>query len=144
VRVKDYLHTLIENIRAGHDPDVQLIEHIEDVAVEKDAATPLGLIVNEVVSNSFKHAFADGRKGTVSISLVAEAEGRARLTVRDNGVGFDPAVPARGIGRRLIDGFVVQLQGEAQERSEDGSEFTLVFPLARSPYSPAPANENEH
>jgi two-component sensor histidine kinase len=133
VRVKEYLHTLIESIRAGYNPDVKVVEEIEDVAVDKDAATPLGLIVNEVVSNSFKHAFADGRRGTVSISLKAQDDGRARLTVRDDGVGFDPAAPAKGIGRRLIKAFVAQLQGEAQQTAADGSEFTLTFPLARSP-----------
>jgi two-component system, sensor histidine kinase PdtaS len=132
VRVKDYLHTLIENVRAGYDPEIKVVEEIEDVAVDKDAATPLALIVNEVVSNCFKHAFADGRAGTVTISLVAEGEGHAKLRVRDNGVGFDPAAPGKGIGRRLIDGFAAQLQGEVHQTSGDGSEFALTFPLAKS------------
>jgi two-component system, sensor histidine kinase PdtaS len=108
-----------------------VVEEIEDVAVDKDAATPLGLIVNEVVSNSFKHAFADGRAGTVTVTLVAMDGGRAKLTIRDNGLGFDPSAPSTGIGRRLIRGFVAQLQGEAQT-SADGTEFTLTFPLAKA------------
>jgi two-component system, sensor histidine kinase PdtaS len=137
VRVKDYLHTLIDNIRAGYDPKVEVLEDIEDVAVEKDAATPLGLIINEVVSNTFKHAFSDGRAGEVSISLKAEGDGRARLTVRDNGVGFDPSVPSKGIGRRLVEGFAAQLRGESSHTSdESGSVFTLTFPLAREKGAP--------
>ncbi len=131
VRVKAYLHTLIENIRAGHDPGVTVIEDIEEVAVDKDAATPLGLIVNEVVSNSFKHAFADGRTGTVRVSLKSLGDGRAILTVSDNGVGFDPEAPAKGIGRRLIAGFTSQLQGEASQVNDNGSVFTLTFPVAK-------------
>lgn len=134
VLVKDYLHTLIENIRAGHGPEVEVIEDIEDVAVDKDAATPLGLIVNEVVSNTFKHAFSDGRAGTVRISLASLGDGRAQLTVRDNGVGFDPDAPTKGIGRRLIGGFTAQLKGESSHTSDaNGSVFTLVFLLAKEP-----------
>ena len=130
--VKDYLHTLVANIHAGHDPRVEVVEEIEDVAVDKDAATPLRLIVNEVVSNSFKHAFSDGRAGTVHVSLVSLGDGQAQLTVRDNGVGFDPDAPTKGIGRRLIGGFTAQLRGESSHTSDaEGSVFTLVFPLAR-------------
>ena len=132
VEVRDYLRKLIENIQAGYDPDLKVAVEIEDVAVDKDSATPLGLIVNEVVSNAFKHAFTDGRQGVVTITLVAEDENRARLTVRDNGVGFDPEAPAKGIGRRLIVGLTAQLQGESRHVSDvDGSVFTLTFPLAR-------------
>lgn len=132
VEVREYLHKLIENIQAGYDSELNVEVQIEDLVVDKDAATPLGMIVNEVVSNAFKHAFKDGRPGTVSVTLVAEAEGRALLTVRDNGVGFDPDAPAKGIGRRLIGGLTAQLQGESDHVSDgEGSVFTLRFPLAR-------------
>jgi two-component sensor histidine kinase len=130
VRVKEYLETLIRNIRAGADPAVAVSEEIADLAVDKDAATPLGLILNEVVSNAFKHAFADGRAGTIAVRLVKQADGRGRLTVEDNGVGFDPAQPAKGIGRRLIAALTQQLGGESGTVSGHGSTFTLVFPLA--------------
>lgn len=132
VEVREYLHKLIENIQAGYDSELNVEVQIDDLVVDKDAATPLGMIVNEVVSNAFKHAFKDGRTGTVSVTLVAESEGRALLTVRDNGVGFDPDAPAKGIGRRLIGGLTAQLQGESEHVSEgEGSVFTLRFPLAR-------------
>lgn len=132
VRVKDYLHTLVENIRAGYTPKVKVVEQFEDVAVDKDAATPLGLIVNEVVSNAFKHAFPDGREGIVTISLKADHSGSGRLTVSDDGVGFDPEAQAKGIGRRLIGALTQQLGGEASHVSDHGSVFTLTFPLAQT------------
>lgn len=133
VEVREYLRKLIENIQAGYDPDLTVNVTLDDIAVDKDAATPLGLIVNEVVSNAFKHAFSDGRKGAISIALVADGAERAVLTVRDNGVGFDPEAPAKGIGRRLIVGLTAQLQGESSHVSVgEGSTFTLTFPLARN------------
>lgn len=133
VRVKDYLQTLIENIRAGSAPQVRVVEQLEDLPVDKDAATPLGLILNEVVANAFKHAFPDGREGVITVSLARSGESDGLLTVEDNGVGFDPAVPAKGIGRRLIAALTAQLGGQFAFTSVDGSgsRFTLSFPLAK-------------
>jgi two-component sensor histidine kinase len=132
VRIKTYLETLIGTLRDGQDPNVEVAENIDDVAVDKDAATPLGLIVNEVASNAFKHAFSDGRRGRLSITLKREDENRACLTIEDNGPGFDPAAPTTGIGRRLIDALTAQLGGESRFETEPGTgaRFTLTFPLA--------------
>ena len=133
VQVKPYLETLIQNIRAGGDPRVRLVEELEDLSVDKDAATPLGLILNEVLSNAFKHAFPDGREGTITVQLRATGDGRGRLLVEDDGVGFDPAVPAKGIGQRLIKALTEQLAGtsEMTAGANAGSRFELVFPLAK-------------
>jgi two-component sensor histidine kinase len=132
VRVKQYLQTLIEGIRAGQ-PNVQVIADLEDLSVDKDSATPLGLILNEVVSNSFKHAFKDGRLGVVTVHLRKLEDGTGCLTVEDNGVGFDPATPAKGIGRRLIAALTQQLGGELgfSSSSSGGARFVLSFPLSR-------------
>jgi two-component sensor histidine kinase len=132
VHVKDYLSTLIASIRGGHDPNVQVVEELEDLPVDREGATPLGLILNEVVSNAFKHAFADGRDGVLAVRLVRTDDGRGQLTVEDNGLGFDPQTPTKGIGRRLISALTQQLGGESRfETAIDcGSFFTLTFPLA--------------
>ncbi|MEO8756528.1 MAG: histidine kinase dimerization/phosphoacceptor domain -containing protein [Devosia sp.] len=134
VMVKSYLETLIENIRRGGDPRVTVAEQIDDLSVDKDAATPLGLILNEVVANAFKHAFPDGRDGLIAVTLVRDSEGRGNLTVEDNGVGFDPAKPAKGIGQRLIRALAEQLGGESKVETAQngGARFVLTFPLAKS------------
>ncbi|HWA20591.1 MAG TPA: histidine kinase dimerization/phosphoacceptor domain -containing protein [Devosia sp.] len=130
VQVKDYLHKLIENLGAGFDPNIKVVEQIEDLSVDRDAATPLGLIVNEVVSNAFKHAFKNRQAGIITVSLTTE-NGRGKLVVRDNGVGFDPEQPAKGIGRRLISALTSQLGGESIQSNDGGAVFTLTFPLAQ-------------
>ena len=134
VQVKPYLETLIQNIRAGGDPKVRVVEQVDDLSVDKDSATPLGLILNEVLSNAFKHAFPEGREGTITVRLAATDDGRGRLVVEDNGVGFDPAVPAKGIGQRLIRALTEQLGGtsEMTAGANAGSRFELVFPLAKA------------
>ena len=65
-----------------------------------DVATPLALIVNEVVSNAFKHAFADGRRGEIVVTLEETAEGSC-LEIRDDGIGF---VPEDSGGQAAVDG----------------------------------------
>jgi two-component sensor histidine kinase len=133
VSVKGYLQTLIASIRAGQTTDVELIEDLDDLLVDKDAATPLGLIVNEVVSNAFKHAFPDGIHGRVAIHLHRDDDtGHALLVVEDNGVGFDPDQPAKGIGRRLIAALTQQLGGDSHTGAVEtgGSRFMLRFPIA--------------
>ncbi|WP_423069043.1 sensor histidine kinase [Devosia sp. CN2-171] len=127
VRVRDYLHTLIENIRGQAGTNISVEEDLEDVVVDKDAAAPLGLILNEVLSNSFKHAFPDGKPGVVRVSLKQTVDKRVQLSVTDNGVGFDPAVAGKGIGRKLIAGFAQQLGGEVTVAAENGSIFVLLF-----------------
>jgi two-component sensor histidine kinase len=127
VRVRDYLHTLIENIRSQAGENVSVEEDLEDVVVDKDAAAPLGLILNEVLSNSFKHAFPEGKSGVVRVSLKQMPDSRVQLSVTDNGVGFDPAVAGKGIGRKLVAGFAQQLGGETKVTAENGSTFVLLF-----------------
>jgi two-component sensor histidine kinase len=131
VMVEDYLTTLIGNIRAGADDRIKVVAEIDDLAVDKDAATPLGLIINEVVSNACKHAFPDRRNGTIRVALRQEDD-TGRLVVSDDGVGFDPEAPVKGIGQRLVRALTSQLGGEASIASgPSGSTFTLTFPLAR-------------
>ena len=99
-----------------------------DVTVDKDAATPLGLILNEVSSNCFKHAFPDGKAGTVTVSLTRVSGDRVVLSVEDDGAGFNAALPAKGIGRKLVAGFAKQLGGDFTFSSPGGSKFVLIFP----------------
>ena len=133
VRVKPYLETLIQSIRAGSDSKINVVEQIGDLSVDKDAATPLGLILNGVVANAFKHAFPEGRDGTITVLLAATDDGRGRLVVEDDGVGFDPATPAKGIGQRLIKALTEQINGtsEMTAGANSGSRFELIFPLAK-------------
>ncbi len=96
-----------------------------------DQALPLGMIVNEVVSNAFKHGFPNGRAGEVNVTLTRPLEGNdAVLTIADNGAGMGE-IPAGGIGlgTRLINGLAAQLQGSVSMKRGDGVTFELKFPV---------------
>jgi two-component sensor histidine kinase len=98
--------------------------------VDRDQALPLGLLVNEILSNAFKHAFESAQFGQIKISLAMVSDHEARLTISDNGRGFDPDSAPQNMGSKLVAAFASQLKGEvATDSSERGTTFTLTFPI---------------
>lgn len=99
-------------------------------AVPRDRAVSIGLIVNELVTNAAKHAFAGRESGRIDVRFEAAAPGW-RLTVRDDGVGIPAdARPRRdgGLGQKLVDGFVRQARGKATtETGPDGTVVTVAL-----------------
>jgi len=132
VAARDYLNAVVNGISQSHGDSIKISRDIDLIYVGNDAAMPLGLIVNEVVTNSYKYAFEDGRGNkTISISLKASTPGHAKLVIEDNGVGYDAStVKKKGMGTRLIDGLSKQMRGEANFSNHNGSRFELDFPTA--------------
>ena len=93
-----------------------------------DKALSIGLIVNELVTNAIKYAFAEGQPGQVHVDLNREQE-RLVLTVRDDGRGYSPSAEA-GLGTRLVTTFAAQLGGSADWNASrsGGCMITVVFP----------------
>jgi two-component system, sensor histidine kinase PdtaS len=101
----------------------------DEIDLLVDRAVPLGLIVNEAIINSAKHAF--GEEGGQIVVRLASGIGRgeARLAVSDNGRGIDPTRP-EGTGTKLIRSLAAQLGGTVrQESSDQGTETTVQFPI---------------
>jgi PAS domain S-box-containing protein len=99
------------------------------VPLPLNLAIPCGMILNELVSNALKHAFPAGRRGTVSIGFAAH-DGQFRLSVRDDGVGTDPAAaPAKSgsLGLKVVDALVKQLGGALTIINERGAQFDITF-----------------
>jgi two-component sensor histidine kinase len=107
---------------------VDVTYDIDPLVIDRDHATPLALIVNEVVTNALKYAFAGGRAGKLSVALKAEENGWTRLTIADDGPGFDPATIKPGLGTRLIKAMLRQLEAEAPVyEGKDGARVTVRF-----------------
>lgn len=116
----------------GRRDQVQLQTDMDSVRLNIDMAVPCGLIINEVLSNSLKHAFPEGREGEVRIALREEPPGTAQLVLADNGIGLRQDVDwttSRTLGLRLVRTLAQQLHGELEVESGAGTEVRLRFPL---------------
>lgn len=136
INAEQYLHTLVEDlcqsyegVSTGITVDIQ----VEPLPFDIDTAMPLGLLVNELVSNSLKHAFPGGRPGTVGVALKSGVDGMFELTVKDNGVGMPGGVDVerhRSFGLRLIRALVDQLHGRITLLPSEGTHFMIRFKQA--------------
>ncbi|MCU1229418.1 MAG: signal transduction histidine kinase [Acidobacteria bacterium] len=134
----DYIRTLGELLFRGSaiDPDNVVLEvGGAKIFLSIETAVPCGLIVNELLSNSLKHAFPDGRRGTISVRLRDEPDGQVGVDVRDDGIGLPRALEierTETLGLRLVAGLVQQIDGKLTiERGESGAAFSMVFPAER-------------
>ena len=114
------------NTRAGA---IAVELDLAPVALSLDAAIPLGLILNELVSNSLKHAFPDRRTGTIRVVLRQPADGGFVLSVADDGVGLPEGFDwenCPSLGLRLIHILVQQIRGALEVTHKNGTTFTLT------------------
>lgn len=102
----------------------------QDVALPVDKAIPCGLILNELITNSLKHAFRDGRSGTIRVSL-ARVEDRVELEVSDNGVGLPPSVDqtSGSLGLQLIRMLSKQVGADLCVDGAHGMSVRLMIPM---------------
>jgi two-component sensor histidine kinase len=130
-----FFRELCANIATSFDADGKGIAiHVDadDVPVDIDAAIPLGMLVNELVTNALKHAF-DGRSdGEVGVLFKVESGGGAQLTVTDNGNGFTGTAHGAsrldGSGQRIVESFVKQIRGVMSIEVYAGTTVAIRFP----------------
>ena len=119
-----------ENLE-GMQERVKMTCHVEPLALDLDTVTTLGLVVAELISNSYIHAFPD-RAGTISLSLLAGEPGEeAILNFADDGVGFRQNGNSSRHGVGLVKRLMEQVRGSAELRADHGTAWILRFPVAR-------------
>lgn len=131
------LCTLLWRFRAGTDEQIEMKTDIEPVPLSMQRAIPFGLILNELISNAYKHAFHDGDGGRVWIDLHVVRHGRDQpdvvLTVADDGpgpVGELDVEQSASTGLTLIRALAGQLNGKLNMHRKDGrTVFEVSFPL---------------
>ncbi|WP_192961310.1 histidine kinase dimerization/phosphoacceptor domain -containing protein [Methanothermobacter thermautotrophicus] len=131
IDVRGYLEGLARSIMFSYmrpDQHVDLKFEMDDIRLNVDTIMPLGLIVNELVTNAFKYAFPDGG-GEVRVSLRRDGDGFL-LTVADDGVGLPDDFnldSLRSLGMLLVRNLTDQLNGELEYTSNGGTEFRVRF-----------------
>ena len=124
--------TALSNIFSHKGQEISCKINPEEVFLPVDQALPCALVVNEILSNAYKHAFKGRKKGTIEISALQE-NGQIRITIRDNGVGLPDNFDigrSNSLGITLIRTIVQhQLKGSISLKSKNGTEISMEFPV---------------
>ncbi|HZH51364.1 MAG TPA: histidine kinase dimerization/phosphoacceptor domain -containing protein [Microvirga sp.] len=133
LRLRPFVMQLVENLchlHQGQSGKVRLDFAIEEVELSPELAVPLGLVLNEFVTNSLKYAF-DGQGGVIAVAVEALANDRMRVRISDNGKGLPseprPPRPGSGTGMRLIEALARQMDAEPDWSSSEGTTLSLEF-----------------
>ncbi len=133
INLEDYIHRLMDNLAISYNCDlsiISLVMEVEPVILNLETAIPCGLLINELVTNCFKHAFPYGRSGEIHIKLQQDADKKICLVVWDDGVGIPPSVDWRNsnsLGLELVHTLAEQLHSEIILDSKNGTSFTFRF-----------------
>jgi two-component system, sensor histidine kinase PdtaS len=136
IEMKDYFIHLSENIldSFGIAGRIQIECAMEELELDVDTAVPIGLIVNELLTNALKYAFPGKRAGAIRISLRESAPDTLCLEIADNGVGKAAGATARGtgFGSQLVQLLTSQLQGQISQRQQNGTAISLLLKKSRA------------
>ena len=127
VDLADVVSTLAEALRATFTDRVALRVVADHVMVDGALATPLTLLVNEAVTNAFKHAYPGGRAGEIFVRVARTTDGGLRVAIQDDGVGFSPDVCNGSMGLTLMRTFASQLGGDLAVLSDEGTTIQLTM-----------------
>lgn len=129
INTKEHLTLLVEDLVKNYvvKKKIMLNIDIDDIDLGIEKLVPIGLIVNEIITNSLKYAFKGRKKGKLMISLNEEEPDKIVLKIGDDGVGFDSENKGRGLGTRLIQMFTKQLNATLKMTSISGTFYEISF-----------------
>jgi two-component sensor histidine kinase len=131
VSLRDYLSPLVDEIVANFPPagSIQVEKEFSEAVIDVNKVQSLGIIVNELITNSLKYAFGPQTSGKIFVAVTVEG-GRGRLVVWDDGVGLPPALSSQGFGLSLIQLLTENLRGQLKiEERHPGTRVTIEFGL---------------
>ena len=133
INFKEYLQSLIKSIGYTYNrPEVTVaVEMTAAIVLDVNIGIPCGLIVNELVSNSLKHAFPNGKAGEIRVGVKQGPADAYLLTVSDNGIGLPAGLDFKSttsLGLQLVNVLAGQLHGTISLTQTAGSEFSILFP----------------
>lgn len=134
VEISTIVRTITSALKSMYRPWKRVVVNVQGAPVDLplSIASPLALITNELITNCFKHAFPENRFGTIDVRYTADTH--FELDVIDNGIGFEPDVPASGSGRTTITQLVGNLHGAVTwQSSAAGTRVRLRIPLQPDP-----------
>ncbi|SDR71702.1 histidine kinase dimerization/phosphoacceptor domain -containing protein [Gramella sp. MAR_2010_147] len=136
IEMKDYFLNLSEGILDSFNAEerVKIECAMDKLELDVDTAVPIGLIVNELLTNALKYAFPERQQGVINISLEKDRDQNLKLEVKDNGVGKTEGLTPKGtgFGSQLVKLLTQQLNGSMLERNNHGTHIKFDFQFEKS------------
>ena len=129
----EYIRVLIKELSSmyeSNNANVKTSIMSKNVMFDVDTAIPLGLIINEIITNSYKYAFKNDKENSLLISLEKENNKDYKLVIEDNGPGLSKDINvkrAKSLGLRLVNRLVKQLHGTLKQTNSKGAKFEIYF-----------------
>jgi len=133
INYAQYIDRLAVHIFQSYGVDSNLVAlktDLEEVFLDLNRAIPCGLIINELLSNSVKHAFPEGKKGEILVKLHSDKKGTITLVVSDNGIGFPDDIDfqkAQSLGLQMVNDLTRQIGGTIKLDRTGGTAFKVKF-----------------
>ena len=151
INLKEYLLFLVRQVAQFYNVQphqVAISVTMPPIMADIDMVTPLGLIMNELVSNSLKHAFPNGQKGSISITGEISENDRLRFTYHDSGIGMPQNLDwqnSESLGLRLVNSLVDQLDGTITLQEGEGTTFVIDIQkrIGKTPAPPSPETSSD-
>ncbi|WP_436515064.1 tetratricopeptide repeat-containing sensor histidine kinase [Ekhidna sp. To15] len=126
VNAKEYIEDLAEILKQSYstDTDIEFEYDIDELMIDVDTIIPIGLILNELICNSLKHAFPEAEEGLIKVGL-KEIGNELKLEISDNGVGSESAPSEKSFGMVLIDSLAMKLKATLQINTQGGTSVML-------------------
>ncbi len=134
INSRDYIQGIAEYLSSIYSQTgnrIPIEAEVDDINLDIDRAIPLGLIINELLSNALKYAFPDEHTGTISLDFKRFDTGDISLTISDDGVGIPPDVDVENpsaLGLQLVNMLTEQIKGTLTITREDGTTFEIIIP----------------
>jgi|GEM_PF-2723886 len=127
----EYLNDMMKLLSRSYvKRNIRCIVEVEKISFSIETAIPLGIIVNELITNSMKYAFPDDREGELLLKIARESDGAVCMTIRDYGVGIPGSLDFRSpstLGLQLVNDLVCQIGGDIELDRSAGTAFTVRF-----------------
>ncbi|PKL58380.1 MAG: hypothetical protein CVV34_02585, partial [Methanomicrobiales archaeon HGW-Methanomicrobiales-5] len=148
INLKEYLNYLTKQIHQFYTTQQQITITVtmDDIMADIDTVIPAGLIMNELVSNSLKHAFSKGQEGTISITCALKDTTTLHCVYHDNGSGIPAGFDwknTESLGLRLVNNLVDQLNGTIDLGTGEGTTFIMELQM-HLPEKPVSGKKNRN
>lgn len=130
VKMPDYIKELVTYLKESYHSKAHYSIDVEDIEMHVSQAVPIGLILNEAITNAIKYAFPDQKKGNIQITLRHFKDDYFALEIADNGIGIEGEIDIsqyNSLGMQLMQGLSSELNGTFEVSSSNGLKITVVF-----------------